>query len=163
MVAIIISKAYENWNERDIPLVAVIRPTAPIRPIKTPKTFTQCDFCLKNVRPIIKVNNGVREFNTPASELPMTVCAFANKNEGMPVPRIPIIAMYFHFFKGTLFILERATGSKTKKETTILRAPTISLEKTSNPRFIKMKEVPQISMRIMRMPQAIVFRFKMTS
>jgi hypothetical protein len=106
------------------------------------------------------VNNGVSEFNIPASELPMTVCAFANKNEGMPVPRIPIIAMYFHLFKGTFLIRESATGSRTKKETTILNEPTISLEKTSKPFFIKIKEVPQISISMMRMPQAIVFRFK---
>jgi hypothetical protein len=68
--------------------------------------------------------------------------------------------MNFHLFKGTFLIRESATGNKTKNETTILNEPTISLEKTSKPLFIKIKEVPQISMSMMRMPQAIVFRFK---
>ena len=96
MVAIMISKAYENWNVTEVSLVVVIRPTAPIRPIKTPITFHQRDLCLKKDKPIKSVNNGVKEFKIPASELPMTVCALANKKDGMPVPRIPMAAMYFH-------------------------------------------------------------------
>jgi len=40
-----------------------------------PTHFPQAFFCLKNIAPIIIVNNGVVEFKIPARELAMTVSA----------------------------------------------------------------------------------------
>ena len=101
------------------------------------------------------VNKGVREFRIPAKELSMPVCAFAKRNAGKPLPINPTSTRYFHSLNFSFLILVIAKGLRTRKVIEILNAPTSALEKVSNPRLIKIKELPQIRARPARMLQAI--------
>jgi len=145
--------ANEKWNTNVVWVVDAIRPVAPINPMITPVMLSHFDFWPKNEIPINRVNSGVSEFNIPARELSITVCALANKNAGMAVPIIPEIAITNNLFDGTFFSRPIASGSKTKNETTIRNAPTTWLEYTANPLLISINELPQIRTRTIRINQ----------
>jgi len=102
-------------------------------------------FCLKNANANINVNIGVREFRIPLNELLISVCAVTNRKYGKALPKIPTQknAQRLDGFNAEKCLM--VLGNKTKN-TKKIRIEAISFGgKTSNPRFIKMNELPQMS------------------
>lgn len=58
----------------------IIKPNAPIKPIKTPKNLPLTAGTLKITTPKINVKNGVNELSIPAKELVILVSAKVNKS-----------------------------------------------------------------------------------
>ena len=90
------------------------------------------------------VNNGVREFKTPARWLSIPVWALANKKGGKTPFKTPSIASSFHCFNEIFENRKKTIGNKTKLEIAVRNAPTSLLEKTVNPFFIRMNELPHV-------------------
>jgi len=103
------------------------------------------NFCLKNTAATIKVNKGVKQFNTPAVELLSLVCAVANKMAGIPLPNNPTKVIIPYFRNGIFQICLSVNGSKQRKEKNIRMVATCAALYTFNPFFIKIKELPQMS------------------
>ena len=97
---------------------------------------------------MIIVQIGERVFSMPATELSMWSCAVANKNAGIKMPIIPDKKSFERCFDFTCLLFITANGNKTSPAMVTLRPATSPGEKTSNPRFIKMNEVPQIKARM---------------
>ena len=96
----------------------------------------------------MSVNNGVREFSMPASELLIRVSALVNRKAGIAKPRIPTITSEGIFFPERIFIFLIINGKTNKKLKKILSAATWILLKDSRPFFMRMNELPQIIERI---------------
>ena len=103
---------------------------------------------------MIIVNKGVKEFNIPASELSMPVCALAKRNAGATHPMTPINTRYFHSLTDGLRNLLTAMGAKNKNEITIRKAPTSALENTVRLFLMSMNEVPHTKVNMSNIPQA---------
>ncbi len=109
---------------------------------------------------MISVNSGVVEFSIPARPLGISVSAVANKNAGNAFPQIPTISRNQIFFVLSSRMFFNASG-KIKTAAKIIRsAPTwMPVNKSfpsgvNSPRFIKMKELPQIRARRIRSSQS---------
>ena len=72
----------------------------PRNPSDKPKILSAFDFCWKNKMPIKKVMHGVKAFKIPVMELFIPICASANKNAGIPMPRKALETTYFNLFLG---------------------------------------------------------------
>lgn len=132
-------------------LPTINNPMAPTKPIIIPTAFIQRVLILNNKTPNNNVNKGVSEFNIPAKELLIPVSAFVNKKAGMKFPSTPIPTNPFQCFNIGILTCRNTKGDKNKKAIRIRSAATSSLENTSIPRFIKIKELPQIRARMIRM------------
>jgi hypothetical protein len=79
-----------------------------------------------------------------------------NKKAGIKFPNTPIIISPFQYFFRSIFLNLKSSGLKQIKAMLILIAPTSLLLYASNPRFIRIKELPQISERRMSKNQALL-------
>ena len=79
-------------------LPAVIKPTAPAKPIMMPNAFTHLVLKWKNDTPNNKVKSGVSEFNIPAKELLMPVSALVKRKAGIKLPNAPAPRKAFQCF-----------------------------------------------------------------
>lgn len=87
---------------------------------------------------------GVSEFIIPAIELSILVCAVANKKAGIKIPIMPERNGFQYWFVGSAFKFTNAKGNNTMDAAVTRSAPTSSGENTSNPFFIRIKDVPQM-------------------
>ena len=93
------------------------------------------------------VKTGVSEFSIPAKELFMCVSAIANKIAGARLEIIPRVKSCFQFSlnNGPRFFI--AMENKTILAKTILNVPTWTGEYARSPFLIRIKELPQIKAR----------------
>jgi hypothetical protein len=98
----------------------------------------------------------------PATELSITVWAFAKRNAGAPFPRMPASKSANQIFVLIFFSRLIAKGIRNTKLITMRNAPTSPLENTSNAFFIRIKELPQVIPRSIKISQALA-RFDLGS
>src|SRR5688500_14275130 len=90
---------------------------------------------------------GVRLFMMPVTELSSSVCARAKRNAGKNIPISPEANSFTYWDDCRSLSLNRAIGARKTDAAATLRDPSSPAEKTSRPRFMRMKEVPQIKAR----------------
>ncbi|MDX9941956.1 MAG: two-component regulator propeller domain-containing protein [Bacteroidales bacterium] len=105
---------------------------------------------LKKLNLASRVNKGVSELSTPARKLSMRVWAMANRKGGTPLPTTPARAKYLSLFFGTFFIRRNTRGISTANEMLMRRAPSSIPVKETRPFFIKMNELPHMSISTTR-------------
>ena len=159
MVAIITNKPYDKLLPISSFLPTVIKPTAPIKPIKMPMVFITVVFVLKIITPSNKVNKGVNEFNMPAKELLIPVSALVNKKAGIKFPNSPIAKKAFQCINKGFFTCLKINGDKKTNAINMRKAATSSLLYTSMPLFINIKELPHISASKINISRLIIFLF----
>lgn len=93
------------------------------------------------------VKSGTKLLSIPVAPLGNSSCAVAKRIAGKRFPKRATIQMAanFLFHKGKVFNCLYARGSITIPEINILYSATCRAEKDSNPRFISINELPQIS------------------
>ena len=92
----------------------------------------------------MSVKRGVREFSIPVSDDEMPVSAAAKRNAGIKFPNIPIPRNFNQSFLSLFFMCLNENGSRNKNAIIILSEATCEDENASSPRFISIKELPQI-------------------
>jgi hypothetical protein len=91
------------------------------------------------------VFKGVNEFNIALIELSNLVSAIENKNAGINVPNNAVKAMYFHFCLGIYFNELNPIERRNNPAKIILKAPNWKGVNPTNPRFIRINELPHIN------------------
>src|SRR5829696_5790394 len=104
--------------------------------MNTPAIFNFEKIDLKKRYPVITVNTGVREFNTPAAELETVVCACVKRKAGIPFPKMPLTAINFQRLDSIFLKCPAIKGSRQIKATDKRIAATWDGVNCSNPRFI---------------------------
>ena len=97
---------------------------------------------------------GVREFSTPAVLLSSPVSASQNKIAGITLPSKPLIKISPICLSVYFLICLMAKGSRTSPEEIILIEATCKELRPMRPSFIKIKLLPQIRDRRMKMLQS---------
>ena len=89
------------------------------------------------------------EFNIPASELLILVWALAKRNAGMALPAKPMVSKYRHLDQSIDLKTKKKSGKKVTAETASRTAANCNGLNASNPRLIKIYELPQIILKTM--------------
>ena len=102
----------------------------------------------KNAAPANRVNKGVKLLSMPLSALSICVCPAANRKAGMPLPTTPVPS------KGSQYFFSKAACRKSKglnashampkRAKAICQWSSTGRPSWKRPRFIRMKELPQI-------------------
>lgn len=117
----------------------------PVNAIKIPSILFRAVLLLKNNAPVIITKIGVNEFKVPARALSMPNSATQNKYAGKRLPKTPEIKIISSLFFGIILKCLIAAGSNTIPEKTIRNEATWNAVKRSNPSFIIIKLLPQIT------------------
>lgn len=127
---------------------------APQNATKSPIICHWVVFCLKNQKPINKVQSGVSPFNIPAMPLSKCFWAMANNIAGIAIPSKPDKAKIPNFLEENLVKLTIIKGKNTKNDTLTRKNAICKEEKTIRLFFIKINELPHIKAKTIKMPQA---------
>jgi len=96
------------------------------------------------------VSKGTVAFNIEAIALSISVSANAKKYTGKKEPNKPEIVIHFHSFSFKADNLLNPTTIKNKAENKILKDPTCSGVNPTSPFLIRIKELPQITDRVIK-------------
>ena len=102
---------------------------------------------------MIRLNRGTVALSIPARALGIWVCAVANKNAGIAFPQRPTIRKNLTCPFLSIFTFRNANGAKKRPAIRMRIAPTWIPVKSSvpsganRPRFIRIKELPQVMAR----------------
>ena len=101
-----------------------IKITQPIKPTKTPKNWLFINLAPKKKTPTINAKSGTDEFSIEAMAESISVSAYANKIEGIIVPKSPDIANHFQALFGIVFMRLKPKRIRITAVTNTLKAPT---------------------------------------
>ena len=116
-----------------------------MNPTITPKTWLLLKFKPKTITPKIKVFKGVKELRMALIELSIWVSAIEKRKAGIKVPNKEVIAIYFHFPWGIFGKVLKPIAKRKIAAKIIRNEPNWNGFNPSNPFFIRMKELPQMS------------------
>jgi hypothetical protein len=91
------------------------------------------------------VFKGVNELRIELTELLICVCAMANKNAGIKVPKKEVNMMYFHWCRLISVRLLYPIRIRKTAENKIRKEPSCMGESPTKPLLININELPQIS------------------
>jgi len=130
----------------------------PINPIITPIIWDLLKVNPNAKAPRISVFNGVNELSIELTELVIWVCAKANKNAGIKVPKNEVNTMYFHWCLLISVRLLNPISIRKTAENKIRNDPSCIGESPTKPRFIKINELPQIKERTINNTHFMFFK-----